>query len=194
MSSLKAAYAPIVSSPLNPESCYEIQTRSVRHIRIVRNAHRPAVPVSPTQRLLRQKAAAAWRSETLHHVIKNLDRKDEARIARIGLELRRYGHPSQRSGSRGEKPSTVDLESSLGLPPQSQLTLHKDSLPRCDEFRDFRVDLTAASGTITVLQSHERKPRHVICRAFLVICLISIFLLLPASRLRDVLRLSFIVS
>jgi hypothetical protein len=62
-------YSPMVSSPLNPESCYAIPPkRSGRLARLVQHQS-PKHSVSPTQRLLRKKAAAAWRHEVLRKVL-----------------------------------------------------------------------------------------------------------------------------
>jgi hypothetical protein len=63
----KRKYSPFISSPLNPGSYFN-------EVPPEKDASRPKTPgparkltgsLSPTQRLLRQKAAAAWRSETL---------------------------------------------------------------------------------------------------------------------------------
>ncbi|GAB1316725.1 hypothetical protein MFIFM68171_06935 [Madurella fahalii] len=81
-------YAPFTPSPLNPNTHLDTPrqakstskpkpTTAPSQSRPKRKSHRPPKPAhrtaryaSPTQLLLRQKAAAAWRSETLrHHVL-----------------------------------------------------------------------------------------------------------------------------
>ena len=70
----KAPHSPTISSPLNPESYYEIPSKTTRRHRSVRiNGRRIPNPVSPTQRLLRQKAEAAWRSTKSHTPTRRLD-------------------------------------------------------------------------------------------------------------------------
>ena len=64
----KPRYSPLVSSPLNPESCYEIPPKKTPRSPSARPSRKTSNPVSPTQRLLRQKAEAAWRSEKKKHV------------------------------------------------------------------------------------------------------------------------------
>ena len=67
----KPRYSPLVSSPLNPESCYEIPPKKTPpRSPSARLNRKTSNPVSPTQRLLRQKAEAAWRSEKKHvHIV-----------------------------------------------------------------------------------------------------------------------------
>ncbi|RYP69209.1 hypothetical protein DL769_005324 [Monosporascus sp. CRB-8-3] len=69
----RSAYTPSVPSPLNPNpECKSPSRRdgcssSSRSELIALAARRPSGPASPTQRLMRQKAAVAWRSMALHH-------------------------------------------------------------------------------------------------------------------------------
>ena len=68
----KPRYSPLVSSPLNPESCYEIPPKKTPRSPSARPSRKTSNPVSPTQRLLRQKAEAAWRSEKKHvHIVRS---------------------------------------------------------------------------------------------------------------------------
>ncbi|KAK3390967.1 hypothetical protein B0H63DRAFT_128733 [Podospora didyma] len=71
----RAYYSPLISSPLNPEppTVHQIadMTSSARRPKKphLKPARKIPSPVSPTQRLMRQKAAAAWRSETMRHAL-----------------------------------------------------------------------------------------------------------------------------
>ncbi|KAK3940102.1 hypothetical protein QBC46DRAFT_408504 [Diplogelasinospora grovesii] len=71
-------YSPFIPSPLNPERSYQVPPLAKRNTRrpktaaaqfVAAAARKPnratRAAVSPTERLLRQKAAAAWRSEVL---------------------------------------------------------------------------------------------------------------------------------
>ncbi|RYP55843.1 hypothetical protein DL771_012310 [Monosporascus sp. 5C6A] len=66
----RRAYTPSVPSPLNPNPESKSPSRragwgSNRSELIALAARKPSGPTSPTQRLMRQKAAAAWRSMAL---------------------------------------------------------------------------------------------------------------------------------
>ncbi|KAI5921657.1 hypothetical protein F4810DRAFT_326610 [Camillea tinctor] len=70
MSLREVSYTPSVPSPLNPSSPdTPSSTRRPRRGSYIRVARKMGGQLSPTQRLMRQKAAAAWRSMTLRSVI-----------------------------------------------------------------------------------------------------------------------------
>jgi hypothetical protein len=57
-------YSPLVPSPLRPDIAYNaFAPRTIKRPKVSRINRKTPNPVSLTQRLLRQKAAAAWRSE-----------------------------------------------------------------------------------------------------------------------------------
>ncbi|KAK3324733.1 hypothetical protein B0T19DRAFT_444124 [Cercophora scortea] len=64
-------YSPSVSSPLNPQSCYEPASSTQQQFS-PRKPKRSMSAVSPTQYLLRQKAIAAWHAEMLRKDLCNL--------------------------------------------------------------------------------------------------------------------------
>ncbi|KAI0600958.1 hypothetical protein F4775DRAFT_516278 [Biscogniauxia sp. FL1348] len=65
----EVSYTPSVPSPLNPSSPDTPSSRRPRRGSHIRVARKMGGQLSPTQRLMRQKAAAAWRSMTLRSVI-----------------------------------------------------------------------------------------------------------------------------
>ncbi|KAI1503096.1 hypothetical protein F5X99DRAFT_135253 [Biscogniauxia marginata] len=65
----EVSYTPSVPSPLNPSSLDTPSSRRPRRGSYIRVARKMGGQLSPTQRLMRQKAAAAWRSMTLRSVI-----------------------------------------------------------------------------------------------------------------------------
>ncbi|KAI1640268.1 hypothetical protein F4809DRAFT_476723 [Biscogniauxia mediterranea] len=65
----EVSYTPSVPSPLNPSSPDMPSSRRSRRGSNIRVARKMGGQLSPTQRLMRQKAAAAWRSMTLRSVI-----------------------------------------------------------------------------------------------------------------------------
>lgn len=56
------AYIPLVSSPLNPAA-------SSRHMSRMGYFRGGRIPMSPSEKLLRRKAAEAWRSETIYRKV-----------------------------------------------------------------------------------------------------------------------------
>lgn len=69
---IRDPYLPAVSSPLNPESCYQVDVGPRGFRRSSRRTSPPARggPLSPTQLLLRRKAAVAWRAQVMQHEAK----------------------------------------------------------------------------------------------------------------------------
>ncbi|KAI0008594.1 hypothetical protein F4779DRAFT_429892 [Xylariaceae sp. FL0662B] len=69
----KETYSPSIPSPLNP---FNPETLPGRHRRGCdsRFARKSSGPLSPTQKLMRQKAAAAWRSMVLRNAVLDLAR------------------------------------------------------------------------------------------------------------------------
>ncbi|KAH8884796.1 hypothetical protein GQ53DRAFT_770612 [Thozetella sp. PMI_491] len=85
----KTPYSPAVSSPLNPESCYEIPRKNARRCKAIRLSGRKIPnPISPTQKLLRQKAEAAWRSEKGHFTSPPRSSLDNQAHKKQSLQLR----------------------------------------------------------------------------------------------------------
>ncbi|KAK0701673.1 hypothetical protein B0T26DRAFT_757672 [Lasiosphaeria miniovina] len=79
----KSRYNPLISSPLNPEPATpECPSRSKKP----RTSRKLANPASPTQQLLRQKAAVAWRSETSQHVLQDQPLPPSIQSAHHGKE------------------------------------------------------------------------------------------------------------
>ncbi len=60
------AYIPMVPSPLNPTASPQRQGRGGTGARSSGSNSGRYTPMSPSERLLRRKAAEAWRSETMH--------------------------------------------------------------------------------------------------------------------------------
>ncbi|UNI21604.1 hypothetical protein JDV02_007579 [Purpureocillium takamizusanense] len=75
-----AAYRPIVPSPLNPRS-QEGAAQALRTRRVTR-ALRRNVGMSPAQRLLRYKAAEAWRSEATRRELAKWEKRAAEATAR----------------------------------------------------------------------------------------------------------------
>lgn len=178
---LERSYAPTVPSPLNPTSCRESPRRSPRQGKTTTRSQKSPVPLSPTQRLLRQKAAAAWRSETLHVNEPNADQV--ARIARTGFDETRQGTLPYRD----DESTTMDLENRAGLPTRGSTLGEKGEV-----YVDCRVGLPRASdfdvGTNTTGNNSRRHSRSAAWRVILVVGLAIIFGLLPVLQRQLTLR------
>lgn len=185
------SYAPAVPSPLNPASCRMSRLRNSRRgSRIINRAHKPPVTLSPTQRLLRQKAAAAWKSETLL-AVRAPEPEPDHPDQDIHNTRTRTGFDETReeiqTHSNEERPS-IDLENGTGLPIQDSHPGEKGPLDA-----DYWVDMTGVSGYLTLGPSAMGDiPRQLSSgppawRVLLVICLASIFGLLPALQRQSIL-------
>ncbi|PHH88523.1 hypothetical protein CDD83_7430 [Cordyceps sp. RAO-2017] len=75
-----AAYAPAVPSPLNPRS-QEEEALGLRRRRLGRAMTRRSTATNPAQKLLRLKAADAWRSQVLRREVARYERRALEAIA-----------------------------------------------------------------------------------------------------------------
>ncbi|KAH6659580.1 hypothetical protein BKA67DRAFT_529723 [Truncatella angustata] len=167
-------YAPPIPSPLNPTGGLPISTHQYKrnnHSRV--GARKPSGLVSPTQRLMRQKAAEAWRSlssnNTVHSatsatVIRGLKpemvdisrrqsfvvadrsswREEEEKLGVDGRAEQPIFFDAFDGGNMGLGIVTMDIE-------KQPLLRHYDSAPRSKA--------AAAAAAQNVLPLYEHRPR-----------------------------------
>ncbi len=140
----KTPYSPLVSSPLNPESCYEIPRKNARRIKALRlNGRKIPSPVSPTQRLLRQKAETAWRSQKGHFFPRGRPMNDSLDITMSCDEPqtdgRGLGGQNVRVRIDIDRAAVVTVISmpmdGKGLQPTASSTFHDDQEGLCQVYR-----------------------------------------------------------
>lgn len=166
-------YLPPIPSPLNPDSYYMIPPKITRS----KSTGTRSAGLSPTQQLLRQKAAEAWRSEALRRSYSEGETTRETRRAALDVDRR-----------EGEDMPTVNLEDSLGLAP----IFRNAVLDEKSRDNPFRIDLTDADlGPEIRLPCPEaarggrqtRSGAGLTRRVLLITALLGLFFyLLPPSR------------
>ncbi|KFH40419.1 hypothetical protein ACRE_089180 [Hapsidospora chrysogenum ATCC 11550] len=88
------AYTPMVPSPLNPSA--PPRRRRLHH-------YRGRIPMSPSEKLLRRKAAEAWRSETMHKQVAQQKRGETRADKFKTVESRLPCPPDATSGAQHAK-------------------------------------------------------------------------------------------
>ncbi|KAK3358623.1 hypothetical protein B0T24DRAFT_127601 [Lasiosphaeria ovina] len=116
----KSRYSPLVSSPLNPVPATPERPSRSKKPRTSRKLAKN--PVSPTQQLLRQKAAVAWRSETSRHVLQDQPLPPSIQSAHHGKEIG-TGAPSK---FETDSDSTVLEGKSMATGKKGHLLNHGD--------------------------------------------------------------------
>lgn len=177
-STAERSYAPTVSSPLNPTRCRDSpppQTpKAEKGNKKSQRSHRT---LSPTQRLLRQKAeAAVWKTKTIRKK-SDRGRNNNTSTVRAGLDETRARVPLF---SEEEERSTMDLEYGAGLRGGPGVDDEKDAA-----YGDYLVDLSGDPEYLESGMNRRRRrsgsSRHFtppVWRVMLVIGLASVFSLL----------------
>ncbi|KAK6075954.1 hypothetical protein SCUP234_07454 [Seiridium cupressi] len=160
-------YTPVVPSPLNPTNPQR-PTGPQRRGSYSRTASRkPGAPVSPTQRLMRQKAAAAWRSLAFKSEIPSITSAQIVKAAKPEVVeiARRQSFASEEThfqdqnvgmGDLGEQLVFVDAfdGGNMGL---GIISVGSEKQPLIG---NHGYNTVVVTGAYDALPTHEQRPRR----------------------------------
>ncbi|KAI0132740.1 hypothetical protein BJ170DRAFT_680620 [Xylariales sp. AK1849] len=150
----RETYTPAIPSPLNPTSPPTPPPRRQSRGSPIRSARRTSGPVSPTQRLMRQKAAAAWQSLALENaVMSSASACEGGRRQSFAIEV----EPAEKSDIVFEECSQGHLVEGLGFGGMGldlvALDIEKQALINRDDFG------AEASSLLPEHEYRQRGPR-----------------------------------
>ncbi|KAI1079186.1 hypothetical protein F5B20DRAFT_184122 [Whalleya microplaca] len=177
---LSPTYTPNIPSPLNPSSPETLPRRYGRGCD-ARVARKTSGPLSPTQKLMRQKAAVAWKSMVVRNAVLDLARTRE--------ELdRHWGGQETDCGLRGE--AADDGFVTLSVEPYQEVDLgvvgidmEKQPLVETTELRDAGFSKLAGEPC---RWNHQPLPMLTRRRLVVVVGIVCIVGIVAAARLIDI--------